>query len=273
MAYIECKHGWDHCPECDSEEGRKQLVDMIDLSQIPDPDLYREVEQRRSAQARLADAIVVAGLGLAGFVWCWGGRWVIWGHRISISPRTLLVCITAVAAARHLVFRRPALHERVLRATSATLSRRPALAAALPCWIVTRGMVLVGGLIATVMIGYPEGVPRISTDELWNLPYRWDASWYVSVASGGYRWAGAVNVQQNLAFFPAFPLLMRATSLLGSSHVPLDVRLAWSGTVLSVAAFLGALVYVHRLFDKEVGGEAVASPSALHVTADYPSFD
>jgi len=127
------------------------------------------------------------------------------------------------------------------------------------------------------MIGYPEDAPRISADELWNLPYRWDASWYVSVANGGYRWVGAVNVQQNLAFFPAFPLLMRATSLLGSSHVPLDVRLAWSGTVLSVAAFLGALMYLYQLFDKEVGEEAIGAgllflatyPFALFFSASY----
>jgi hypothetical protein len=227
--------------------------------------------------ARLADAIVVTGLGLAGFVWCWGGRWSILGHRISIAPRTLLVCVAVVATARHLIVRRPALHRRMLAATSAALSRRPAVAAALPCWIVTRGMVLAAGLIAIVMLGYPDGVPRISTDELWNLPYRWDATWYVSIASGGYRWAGAVNVQQNLTFFPAFPLLMRATSLLASSHVPLDVRLAWSGTVLSLAAFLGALVYLYRLFENEVGEEAVSAgllflatyPFALFFSASY----
>src|SRR5260370_27567406 len=112
--------------------------------------------------ARLADAIVVAGLGLGAFVWWWGSRWMIGGHRISVSPGTLLVCITAVAAVRHLVFRRPALHERLLAPTSATLPRAPALSAALPCWIVTRCMVLTAGLIAIVMIGYPEGAPRIS---------------------------------------------------------------------------------------------------------------
>jgi hypothetical protein len=218
--------------------------------------------------ARLADAIVVTGFALAGYVWLWGGRWLVSGHRISISPQTVLVCVTVVAAARHLVFRRPALHTRIHAATGAALSRRPALAAALPCWIVTRGMVLLAGLIAIVMFGYPLGVPRLSTDELWNLPYRWDAAWYVSIASGGYQWAGAVNVEQNLNFFPAFPLLMRATSLLVSSHLPLDVRLAWSGTVLSVAAFLGALVYLYRLFDKEVGEEAAGA--GLLLIATYP---
>ena len=68
------------------------------------------------------------------------------------------------------------------------------------------------------MIGYPPGAPpwRGSDSELLNLPLRWDAGWYLQIAENGYSYsprAGA-EAQQNIVFFPAYPMATRVVGLL-----------------------------------------------------------
>jgi hypothetical protein len=80
------------------------------------------------------------------------------------------------------------------------------------------------------------------------MPLRGDAGWYVAIAKTGYEWRGSVTTQQNLNFFPAYPLLIRlATSLTWVRNVPLEVKLGWTATLLSILAFTGAAVYVQKL--------------------------
>lgn len=223
---------------------------------------------------RAADALTVALLLLAAFVSWWGGRWMIGSVRISVSLRTVLALAGVVLAVRHVAVPRPAIHTRLRSGIALALARHPAVAAALPPWLATRPAVLLLGLVAVLMIGYPADsvVPRISSDELWNLPFRWDAGWYVSIASGGYRWSGSTSTQQNLVFFPVLPVLMRAVSTVFSPHVPLDVRLTWSGTALSVFAFLAALIYLYRLFVDDIGDEAVRAAMVFLATYPYALF-
>ncbi len=38
---------------------------------------------------------------------------------------------------------------------------------------------------------------------------RWDTFWYLDIATRGYHWNGNPLEQQNVVFFPLFPLLMR----------------------------------------------------------------
>ena len=75
-------------------------------------------------------------------------------------------------------------------------------------FVATRVAVLVVGLLAIYTIGYPDEVPnfRVSNSEAMNLPARWDAGWYLNIASGGYRWDPQHQErQQNIAFFPGYP--------------------------------------------------------------------
>lgn len=39
------------------------------------------------------------------------------------------------------------------------------------------------------------------------LVNQWDAGWYRSIAIGGYHWNGEVYKQQNVAFFPLYPII------------------------------------------------------------------
>jgi hypothetical protein len=107
---------------------------------------------------------------------------------------------------------------------------------------------------------------------------RWDAAYYLTIATHGY---GNLNspANQRLAFFPLYPLLVRAVG------VVLPVVLA--GVLISIVALGFALYGVHRLSTLESGRGAVAvrgraldtaslavlllalSPMAVFFSADY----
>ena len=124
------------------------------------------------------------------------------------------------------------------------------------------------GYLAVLTIGY--GLPhpiRASTNEFLNLPARWDAGWYVGIASGGYRWNPLKPPYERLKFFPGYPLLLRAVA------VPLDparheVVWLWIGVTLSTLLFWLALLYVFRIASMHTDVEA--GRRAVWVTASYP---
>jgi hypothetical protein len=71
---------------------------------------------------------------------------------------------------------------------------------------------------------------------------RWDASWFQAIASEGYA-----EDDGRAAFFPGFPLLVRAATTLTGGHV-LAATL-----VVSNLAFVAALVVLHALTTLEYG--------------------
>jgi hypothetical protein len=77
------------------------------------------------------------------------------------------------------------------------------------------GFWLVGGTVLA-LVGYraraPQPVPELAFPWL-NLWYRWDAKWYLTIAADGYTYAP--GEQGPVAFFPFYPLLVRAVSWLG----------------------------------------------------------
>ena len=103
--------------------------------------------------------------------------------------------------------------------------------------------------------------------ELRNLPSRFDARWYLQIATDGYHYDAQApsTVQQNIVFFPAYPMAIRAVArLLGNR--PLSFFAA--GTALSLIAFLAALAYLY-LFTRE-WLPASQSLLTLWLLAAYP---
>ena len=49
----------------------------------------------------------------------------------------------------------------------------------------------------------------VDADPVRNLLARWDTFLYLDIATRGYHWNGNPLQQQNVVFFPLFPLLMR----------------------------------------------------------------
>jgi mannosyltransferase PIG-V len=88
----------------------------------------------------------------------------------------------------------------------------------------------------------------------------WDSGWYFDIARHGYYWRA--DGQSSVPFFPLYPMLMRAVAVpLGGSD-----RAVWlAGVLVSCAAFVLALVFLHRLTERVFGDLAVARRTVLYV--------
>ena len=98
---------------------------------------------------------------------------------------------------------------------------------------------------------------------------RWDAVWYLRIADSGYG-----DSVPRAAFFPLYPLLIHAAAApVGGSEAALLI----ASYLISLAAFLGALVLLYRLVSLELGrrfaGPALlllaVFPAALYFGAPY----
>ena len=148
--------------------------------------------------------------------------------------------------------------------------RRPTLRSAVVFTLAgTRLPILLLGAVAVTIVGTipaptAEALWRVSSNELVNLQARWDTDFYHQIATVGYRWDPSVFLHQNVVFFPLYPLLMRwGGALLGGGGHPL-----LAGTVISLAAFAGAIALLYRLAVLELGEEK-AWPVVLLVST-YP---
>ena len=186
------------------------------------------------------------------------------GLRISLkSEARALVGAAVLLALRHGLRPSPALwtleafrHARTRTRAAVPRLASHALAAIWPVVLTTRFAVLIAGFVAVTSFGYPDGnAPRNSADELVNLPFRWDACWYINIATAGYHHSGDVGAQQNLNFFPAMPMAVRAVSSIIEGPRPGAVMASWVGTFLAIIAFLAAMVYVYRLAQPQLGDE------------------
>ena len=197
----------------------------------------------------------------------------------------LLVLLAASVGGRHFLWPRPPLHLRCLAAVR-SLSGAVALRRVLPPFLATRSAVLFTGLLAALIIGFPDGSApvRISENEVANLPLRFDAGWYLDIAVHGYRWSPDVDGQQNVAFFPAFPALMSlGAALVNAGNEPegLGARLSYeryyvrhiaAGLVVALAAFLWALAYVYRLAREDLDDRSAASAVLLLCAFPFAVF-
>jgi hypothetical protein len=215
---------------------------------------------------RAVDAIGL-GLVLLGLTVIVSGgfrEWTPFG-RISVTSWTRPVILGAVALlVRHYLHRSPSLPRRVIAAVGRWRAA-PELRAIWPLFWSTRlGVILVGFLGVTV-IGYAPNTPpfRLFENEFLNLPARWDTGWYIGIASNGYQWSPSQrDRQQNIAFFPMLPMLMRYGSLFAARQT------MWVGVAISFVAFFLALRYLFRLARAMIGDDRAVA--ALGLLATYP---
>lgn len=239
-----------------------------DRQTVADPDAPGGPALPRWARAAdlISLALVVIGLTVSasgGFRLHFGA----WRFALTSLYRPLLLA-AAIAGVRHLLVRRQPVYAHVWRQLQ-RWARSPALRSAAVVFVGSRPAIVFTGLLAVLMFGYPSGAPpwRDYDNELFNLPLRWDAGWYLQIAENGYSYipeAGA-EAQQNIVFFPAYPMTTRVVALLlgnvKSSYVA-------AGMLVSLAAFLFALAYLHAFARDELGDEC--APSALWLVAAYP---
>ena len=235
--------------------------------------------------ARALDAAAIVALVLTTFVFLFGGfnvyvllTWL----RVHSTGRLLFIA-GAIIAVRHAARPSPPLHARILAWLRRREDRPAGNAAAFA--LSSRVAVLFLAYMAVVTIGLNPATTgfELSPDKLLNLPARFDAGWYGGIALDGYYFGGNFKRQENIAFFPAFPMLMRVTGYpLGAfgPGLPKERRLArllWGGVLLSVIAFAWAGSYLWRLARDTIGEprafEAVALvsayPFAMFFSAPY----
>lgn len=133
-----------------------------------------------------------------------------------------------------------------------------ALRAALWPFLATRVGFLLIGLAAPVLFNdNATRRPPVPTGTGW---MRWDVQWFVGIAQHGYSFH--LGNYSATAFFPLYPLLIRAVSASG-----LDAGLA--GALIANLAFLGALYYVQRLVRLDWPGTVAAR--TLWLLALFPT--
>jgi hypothetical protein len=240
--------------------------------------------------ARALDAVALVALLLVVSIVVFGGfRLRLDDLRISAQEvwRPLVVLVLA-AGIRHWRLPAPSWPARAGAALARTWAS-PTTRVVLPPLLATRLMVLAAGFLGVVLIGYPEGAPpfRVSRNEMVNLPVRWDTGWYLGIALNGYDYRpnARAAVQQNIAFFPAYPMTVRvATALLGGRLVRPDERVSgnrveWqyalhrralaAGLLVTIGAFGWGLVYLFRLA-REVLGDEDAAAGAVVLACAWP---
>jgi hypothetical protein len=95
----------------------------------------------------------------------------------------------------------------------------------------------------------------------------WDSGWYFDIARQGYYYSA--EGQSSIAFFPLYPLAMRALAWpFGSS----DAALWTAGIAISCAAFLFGLLVLHRMTHQVFGDREIARRTVLYVCVFPFSF-
>lgn len=252
----------------------------LDSTAAPDAPL-------RPSWVRAVDLVIMVGwVLLASSVLTGGVRARFGDVRITAESSWRIGAVLAVLlAVRTYLWPVEAWWQRAGRRLRAILADR-GLRRSLPWALTSRLVVVCATYLAVVIIGYPQGAPpfRSSTNEFRNLFARWDAGWYVTVAEGGYNYWGNARTQTNVAFFPAYPILLRTTAALlgarwGSPDDPSEsfevfterrlVRLLHAGWLLSTVAFTWGLVFLFRLA-REMTDSDEAATGAVALAATYP---
>ena len=86
---------------------------------------------------------------------------------------------------------------------------------------------------------------------------QWDSEWYFKLATEGYRYNGDPTIQQNVVFYPLYPMLARGLAAI-SGLAPADALL-----LVANVAGLSAIVVLFKLVREEFGDQLALTTIAL----------
>jgi hypothetical protein len=208
-------------------------------------------------------ALIAISVSISG-----GFRIWIFDFRLSVTDWMRPALWSAIAIGIRLgITRERPLHRRLIDGISGWW-RSPDTKIVLPIHFTTRFGVLLVGFLAVQLIGFPpeaKNLWHIYGNEFLDLPARWDTGWYLGIAGEGYSYIPSAGTehQQNIAFFPAFPMSMRYLSVLFGRQV------LWTGVLISLVSFFIALTYFLRLARSLLKNEEQAV-TAVMLLAAYP---
>ena len=100
----------------------------------------------------------------------------------------------------------------------------------------------------------------------------WDGGWYLSIAKHGYAWNGRADIQQNVAFFPLYPLIERLFHGLGFSWAGAAIVPSLLFAVPLPLLFSALLRYVRTDIQRDLATYAfMLYPGAQFYLAGYPT--
>jgi len=228
---------------------------------LPSPDTPRWV--------RAIDALCLALVVLSAVVAMSGGFRIRFGPlRLAVtSPFATLLWALAIGVLRHVLApAAPAYRE--LPARIVAWWRQPGVHTAAAATVGTRPVILFVGYMAVLVFGYPPGPapPMMVGNELVNLEARWDANWYLGIVTEGYHFIpNQPGLQQSIAFFPAYPTLVRGVGRILGGRITSYIA---AGMIVSFAAFFGALVYLYAMARDTLGEDEARF--AVWALATYP---
>lgn len=114
-------------------------------------------------------------------------------------------------------------------------------------WLLSRLVVTMAMLLVAPALPAPPG--GVAPDFSWGVFSGWDSVFYQQIATSGYE-------GNNVAFFPLFPLCIRAFMLLG---LPVEV----AGMLVNNLAFLGALLLLSNWIARQHGTSAARWSAAV----------
>jgi hypothetical protein len=224
----------------------------------------------RGLLAALDGAILLYALATALFLAFGGLDLVVVSVRRFSKPALLLVVLVAVRAAlpRHswLSLRLRAAREQARVARARLEERSPwaraasaSLVAVASVHVLTKGTSFLANLLFGPARPRPFPLP-FAAERFAETFAAWDSGWYFDIAQRGYYWSA--TGQSSLAFFPLYPLLMRALAWpFGGSP-----RALWlSGIALAYLCLLLGLAVLHRFCEARLGGREPARRAVLYV--------
>ena len=105
----------------------------------------------------------------------------------------------------------------------------------------------------------PIAIDVWSAGPLWyHQLLQWDSEWYFRIVTEGYRYNGDPTIQQNIVFYPLYPMLARGLVRGLSGLTPSDAML-----LVSNVAGLSAIVVLFKLVREEFGDQLALATTAL----------
>lgn len=211
-------------------------------------------------------AAYVAGLAL---ILATGGidLWLIRLHEPAKPVFALLVLIPLrIAIGGHTWVANPiqrAVRHAVL-SLGAAWSRVPAAVADTLFAVITVRVATLSAAFLTNVVFEPA-MPRgftlpFSNEKFVEVFVAWDSGWYWDIATHGYYFHP--DAQSSVAFFPLYPMLMRAAAAPFGG----GAGATWiAGIVVALAAYLLALIAIHRFTERVVGSREIARRTVLYI--------
>ena len=142
---------------------------------------------------------------------------------------------------------------------------------ALIVYLISRGLVVVASEFAVRLIPLQNPSFSLAGPYWYHRLLRWDSGWYRGIAEHGYSYNGNPEVQQNVAFFPLYPMISRLIST--ALHIPTYDALFLVANVSSVAAVVLLFKLVREEFGDDVAFPTIALlsffPSSVFLSAGY----